>query len=301
MKLFVLCAREDKERAIDILRLARTLDLTGLALAIGPLWRTEQRRLDEHLASATHLVVVLSEAANSSSWLPFVSGLCLGSEKPLVLLRTEKTVVKEAFLAPFFLIPSLDDLGSFLETERREWKAGFQRREARRELLELGVSLRGESFAETVREGNLHAAELFIRSGLSADSRDRKGVPLLCLAAREGNAAMLRLLLSNGAGIDMQSEDRANSALMDAVAGGYEMAVHELLQAKAALDLQSKDGQTALVIAVGKSDVSMASLLLQAGASPDLADKLGFSARKYARLFHNPAMTGLFEKYPLPD
>ena len=192
----------------------------------------------------------------------------------------------------------MDELESFLEIERREWTAGFQRREARRELLELGISFRGESFAETVREGDLHAAELFIRSGLGADSRDRRGVPLLCISARESNTAMIRLLLSNGAAIDVQSEDRGNSALMDAVAGGCEVAARELVQAKAALDLQSKDGQTALVIAVGRNDVAMATLLLQAGASPDLPDKLGFSARKYAKLFHNPAMTGLFERYP---
>ncbi len=298
MKLFVLCAREDKARAVEILHLIRKLDLSGLALAIGPGWQTEQRRLDERLAAATHLMVVLSEATIRSSWLPFVSGLCLGSEKPLILLKAEKTVVREAFLAPFFLISSMDAVAAYLEIENHEWAAGFQRREARRELLELGVSFRGESFAETVREGNMHAAELFIRSGLGADSRDRKGVPLLCLAAREGNAAMLRLLLSNGAGIDVQSEDRGNSALMDAVAGGCEAATRELLQAKAALDLQSKDGQTALVIAVGKNDVVLATLLLQAGASPDLSDKLGFSARKYAKLFHNPAMADLFLKYP---
>ena len=297
MKLFVLCAREDKAQAIEILRLLRKLDLSGLALAIGPLWRTEQRRLDEHLAGATHLMVILSEAATRSSWLPFVSGLGLGSEKPLVLFRAEKTVIKEAYLAPFLLISSVDDVSSYLEIENREWSAGFRRREARRELLELGVSFRGESFAETVREGDLHAAELFINSGLGADSRDRKGVPLLCIAAREGNTAMIRLLLSNGADVDVKSEDRGNSALMDAVAGGYEVAAHELLQAKAALDLQSKDGQTALVIAVGKNDVALATLLLQNGASPDLSDKLGFSARKYAKLFHNPAMVDLFGKY----
>ena len=297
MKLFVLCAREDKARAIEILQLIRTLGLSGLALAIGPRWRMEQRRLDEHLAAATHLMVVLSDVASRSSWLPFVSGLCLGSEKPLVLFKADGTVAREAFLAPFFLISSMDSVAAYLEIENREWSAGFQRGEARRELLELGVSFRGESFAETVREGDLHAAELFIRSGLGADSRDRKGVPLLCIAAREGNTSMIRLLLSNGAGIDLQSEDRGNSALMDAVAGGHEVVAHELMRAKAALDLQSKDGQTALVIAVGKNDVALAATLLQAGASPDLPDKLGFSARKYAKLFHNPAMADLFGKY----
>ncbi len=55
---------------------------------------------------------------------------------------------------------------------------------------------------------------------------------------------------------------------------------------------------SALVIAVGKNNSTIASLLLEAGADPDLPDKLGFSARKYAKLFHDQAMSALMDRYP---
>jgi ankyrin repeat protein len=60
-------------------------------------------------------------------------------------------------------------------------------------------------------------------------------------------------------------------------------------------NLTSKDGQTALVVAVGRNDADVARLLVAGGADPDLADKLGLSARKYAALFKNPAILSLFE------
>jgi ankyrin repeat protein len=201
-------------------------------------------------------------------------------------------------LAPFFLLLSLDDLSSFIEAESSEWNAIANRRQARRDLLELGVSFRGESFADTVREGNAHAVELFMQAGFPPDTRDKKGVPMLCLAAREGNKTIVDLLLKHGASIDLQSEDRGNSALMDAVAGAHDGIAGDLLSRGAAVDLQSKDGQSALVIAVGKNNVSIAEMLLEAGADPDQQDKLGFSARKYAKLFHDPKMSALLERYP---
>jgi ankyrin repeat protein len=98
--------------------------------------------------------------------------------------------------------------------------------------------------------------------------------------------------------VDLPSEDRGNSALMDAAAGGYEGIVRSLLSRGAAVDTQSKNGQSALVIVVGKNNTAIASLLLEAGADPDLADKLGFSARKYAKLFHDQTMSDLMDRFP---
>lgn len=298
MKTFVLCDKEDKNLASDVLRLLKTLSLPATAYSIGEEWRVEKRRLDEVLASASHLIAVYTERSAVSAWLSFVAGFSLGSERPLVLFRPSRNPPQAAFLAPFFLVLSLEDLSSFLETERKEWTAVSDRREARRELLELGVSFRGESFAESVTEGNAHAVDLFIRAGLPVDTRDKKGVPILCLAVRAGNRAIVDLLLDSGSDVNVQSEDRGNSPLMDAAANGNCAIIGDLLEAGAALDLLSKDGQTALIIAVGKNDVASSTLLLEAGADPELTDKLGLSARKYAKLFHDPAMNALFDRFP---
>lgn len=276
----------------------QTLGLDASAYALAEGWGWEPRRLDELLSPSSHLIVVYSPHSASSSWLPYVAGYSLGSDRPMVLYRPDEAPPVAVFLTPFFLISTSENLRSFLESERREWSIVSVHREARRELLELGVSFRGDSFAESVREGNVHAVDLFLRAGFPVDTRDRKGVPLLCLAVREGHKAVVATLLEHGVSLDLQSEDRGNSALMDAAAGGNDSLVQELLKHRPALDLRSKDGQTALVLAVGKNCLSVAQQLLEAGADPDLPDKLGLSARKYASLFHNAPMVELFSRYP---
>jgi len=119
-------------------------------------------------------------------------------------------------------------------------------------------------------------------------------VPLLCLAARGKHRAVAELLLGRGARIDLQSEDRGYSPLMDAAQAGSADLVGLFLESGASPDLVSKDGQTALVVAVGRNDAEVARLLVSGGADPDLADKLGLTARKYAALFKNPAILSLF-------
>lgn len=291
--MHVLCDKADTEQARAILKMLQTIEISAEAFRIGKNWRTDRHRLDEVIAPATHLVVVYSMASASSAWLSFVAGFSLGSERPMILYRPSREPIQAPFLAPFFLVLSLEDLGNFLEAEKKEWTSVAERRSARRELLELGISIRGESFADTVREGNAHGVDLFLQAGFPPDTRDKKGIPVLCIAAREHNQAMVDLLIDAGADVNLRSEDRGNTALMDAVAGGFPEIAEDLIEAGTDVNIQSRDGQTALVIAVGKGDVELCKKLLDAGANPDIEDKLGFSARKYAKLFHNEALINL--------
>jgi uncharacterized protein len=133
-----------------------------------------------------------------------------------------------------------------------------------------------------------------MRAGFHPDTRDKHGVPLLCLAARGKHLAVAQILLARGAKVDLQAEDRGYSPLMDAAQAGAAELVKLFLDHGASPDLKGKDGQTALVVSVGRNDVDVARFLVSGGADPDLADKLGLSARKYAALFKNPAMLALF-------
>jgi len=293
MKVLVLCEKADAHQAKAILKMLHTIEISAEAFQIGKNWRTDKHRLDEIISSATHIVVVYSILSASSAWLSFVAGFALGSEKPMVLFRPSREPIQAPYLAPFFLVLSLEDLANFIEVEKKEWTDVAERRLARKELLELGISIRGDAFADTVREGNAHGVDLFLRAGFLPDTRDKRGVPVLCIAARENNRAMVDLLIDAGANVNLRSEDRGNTALMDAVAGGFTPIVEDLIEAGTDVNIQSKDGQTALIIAVGKGDVELCKKLLEAGADPDIEDKLGFSGRKYAKLFHNEALINL--------
>ena len=148
--------------------------------------------------------------------------------------------------------------------------------------------------------GDTKAVELFMKAGFLPDSRDKYGVPLLCLAARGKHRAVAEILLERGARIDLQSEDRGYSPLMDAAQAGSADLVALFLGKGASPDLTSKDGQTALIVAVGRNDAEVAGLLASGGADPDLCDKLGLSARKYAALFKNPDILSLFGPVAAP-
>jgi hypothetical protein len=139
---------------------------------------------------------------------------------------------------------------------------------------------------------------LFLQAGFDPDARDRHGVPMLCLAVRKCHLAVAEALLDAGASIGLKSEDRGYTALLDAVKAGPPEHVAFFLSRGADPNVESKDGQSALVIAVGKKDLASARLLLEHGADPDLADKLGMSARSYAKLFKMPEFAALFEEFP---
>jgi ankyrin repeat protein len=71
----------------------------------------------------------------------------------------------------------------------------------------------------------------------------------------------------------------------------------DLIAAGADINLKSRDGQSALIIAVGLNDEESVEILLKAGADADEPDSLGASARTYAGLFKDPAILALFKAY----
>jgi ankyrin repeat protein len=73
--------------------------------------------------------------------------------------------------------------------------------------------------------------------------------------------------------------------------------MRDLIRAGVDVNIQSKSGQTALIVAVGANEEEMVEALLKAGADPDVKDLMGTSARQYASLFHNKTIQANFETY----
>jgi uncharacterized protein len=246
---------------------------------------------------ATHFLLVASAASVTKTWFSFAVGYGYGKKARIALYRTDPSWEPPLYLKGLPIIDNGDELISFYRLEGAEWLIHQKRSASRAAILEMGISFHADSLAHCVEEGDLKAVELFLRAGFHPNSRDKHGVPLLCLATRGKHRGVVELLLEFGASIDLQSEDRGYSPLMDAVFVGSLELVELFLSRGATVDLASKDGQTALVIAVGRNDEAMARLLLENGADSGATDKLGFSARKYAELFHNSLMLSLFESH----
>lgn len=297
MEVSILLDPSGASKALSLLSHLSKAGIPAFALKLKPHWEAETRQpLEFRIRKASHVLLVVSGSSIDSTWFAFSAGWCLGNEKRLALFRTESTLPIPGYLTGFPILDSTAAAASYYETERTEWLVREARTRARSALLEIGIPFRSESLVECCRVGDVKAVKLFLQAGMIPDMRDRAGVTLLGLATRSQHPAVAELLIENGAALDIQSEDRGYSALMDAASTGSLELVEFLLKRGANPNLKSKDGQTALIIAVGRNDVALCQRLLEAGADASMTDKLGFSARRYAELFHNPEMVSLFKQ-----
>jgi len=135
---------------------------------------------------------------------------------------------------------------------------------------------------------------IFLIAGFSVNSRNNAGVPMLNIAARNGNRGVIHCLIEARADVNLTAEDRGTTALIDSVMAQHRDITDDLIKAGTNLNVRDKNGQTALTVAAGASKEKFVELLIGAGADPDIPDNLGVSARKYASLFKNEAILALF-------
>ena len=109
-----------------------------------------------------------------------------------------------------------------------------------------------------------------------------RGETALIWATHIGNEEIARLLIENGAKLDIQDEDD-KTALMHAIQHDYLKEIAKLLVEKGTnLNLQDKEGMTAVMYAIWCGEFELAVLLIEKGARLDLQDKDGKSALRWA-------------------
>jgi hypothetical protein len=293
----VLASPEDALSLDKILRSLSRVNVEAYGLKIHANWESLTRdSLIARLEKASHFLAIATDASMASSWFSFAAGYGYSRGSAVALFRFDPDREMPRYLAGLPVLDSLDELESYYRTEQATWLVQEERSASRSALLEMGISCHNDSLAQCAREGDTKAVELFMKAGFLPDARDKYGVSLLCLAARGKHRAVAEVLLARGAKINLQSEDRGYSPLMDAAQAGSADLVSLFLERGADPNLKSKDEQTALVVAVGRNDVDVVRLLVLGGADPDLPDKLGLTARKYAALFKNPSILAFFDQ-----
>jgi hypothetical protein len=293
----VLATPEDSQFLAKILARLAGVGIDTYGLKLHATWESLDRNsIIARLEKASHFLAITTAGSLNASWFTFATGFGYSRGSAFTLYRFDPDLAIPRYLAALPVLDSLEELEAFYRAEQASWIVQEEHRASRVALLEMGISVHNDSLSQCAREGDTKAVELFMKAGFHPDSRDKHGVPLLCLAARGKHRAVAEILLERGASIDQQSEDRGYTPLMDAAQAGSADLVGLFLSKGANPDLMSKDGQTALVVAVGRNDVEVASLLVSGGADADLPDKLGLTARKYAELFKNPSILALFER-----
>lgn len=143
-------------------------------------------------------------------------------------------------------------------------------------LLEQGASVNtpqvdGNTAMHWVaRNDDLAMAETLIAHGADVSAVNRVQAPPMLLAAINGSAGMISLLLEHGADPDMPLSITYDTPLMVAARTGIPEAVQVLLEAGASVNArESWAGGTALMYAVAEGHAEAAALLIKAGADID--------------------------------
>lgn len=230
------------------------------------------------------------------SWLYFITGYCIGKEKPFCqfVLHPKKVLGLSSAITQVY---EESVLLSYVKDEYAIWIHHQKVTEAKDRIISMGLGLNEDSMAKQVLLGKKSVVEDYLTVGFSPDATDDLGTPLIILALRNGKESMFSLLLENGANLDAKSEDRGNTALMEAALKGNSDLVRLLIDRGVELDTQSKNGQTALMLAVGEAQTMVALQLIYAGADVSMKDQLGMTAEKYASLFgHTQIVDAIAQK-----
>ena len=115
------------------------------------------------------------------------------------------------------------------------------------------------------------------------NARTAEDVPLLVIAARNGDVRTTRFLLESGANAKAVARDTGTTALMEFAKRGNLDGVRLLIDKGADLDAGDATGETALIYAVRSRRTRVIRALLDAGANIDMADYQGRTALDVAR------------------
>jgi ankyrin repeat protein len=115
----------------------------------------------------------------------------------------------------------------------------------------------------------------------------------LLLAARNGKAKSVRILLERGASVNA-TDDAGGTPLMWAVSKGYcDVAATILAHAPSEINLPSSGGTTILHRAIYGARAKMVLELLKRGANPNARERRGYTALHVAMLVHSAATNAI--------
>lgn len=152
-----------------------------------------------------------------------------------------------------------------------------------------GQPVTGKERAEAMRVAKKIGISLGILAGIVATIfgmyklySKRQEAKSFITAAKEGDIDAVEEFLEKGADINMQNKD-GSTALMWAANEGFEEIVKLLLQKGAAVNIQDNAGNTALMVAASKGFKEILKLLLQKGADVNMQNIYKDTPYSFAR------------------
>lgn len=138
------------------------------------------------------------------------------------------------------------------------------------------------TFVDLAGRCNKTGVEIFLFVGMNPNARNTEGRTALVLAAREDCAAVVEILLANGADANLASRQKGlesgKTALMFAAQTGREEIARRLLNRAALVNATTYYGKTALMFAAEAGHTNVVKILLSQGAAVHLATWHGWTA-----------------------
>lgn len=260
------------------------------------LWKNPRAKAPRVIMQkVTHILFIYDRNPMEYSGFMFFSGYAAGSNIPVLVMKNDFKLNFPKNILHMFVELTIESFDSYFEAEKKRFTESQKKESARLKLLEKGYSLFNANFIDVVKNNEISVAELFIEAGFNPSEWDSLGTPVLSLAVRNRCFEMSKLLIDKGAAVDLCSDDRNYSALMDAAQIGEYKSAKILLEHGANPNIQSKDGQTALILAVGRRDIEMVKILIQHYADYSIKDLMGMSAIGYAKLFRDENILNILE------
>ena len=298
MRIGIFFQADDSGFATEVLETLKKHELPGIAYKLGRTWeQLDGEEISFNFSSISHYVIVPDQASLRSRWLPFIAGFGLGGVKTVCLVLQDHAMALPNYLKNTEVFTDLGRLVEFMHEEADIWDKSYQIERAREALISLGLGINEENFAQRVAAGDEVSVGNFLRIGYSPDTANSQGVPIICVATRNGHKKIVELLLERGADVNVLSQDRGNSPLMEAAVRGDDVSVRRFLESGANPNLISKSGQTALMLAIGEGHTDIVKVLLEYKADPDIKDSLGMTARMYASIFRHEDIVSQLEAH----
>ncbi len=294
MKLSVVCS-ESRLRELPSLR--EILD--GLFIEFHAWYHNSElpeiellQGLEECLEYSTYVLCVADSEDFNSAWLHYSLGYQRGrTDRMTFWILPEEAHSIPDWTSGFVVIPgSRRNIYDYYAEVEVSWSEETTKKMARHNISVRNIEVSPRAFTETVQKGDRFLMGLFLEAGFSPSLRDSSGVPVLNHAIRSGHTYLVPPLLEAGAELNGIAEDRSTTPIMDASAAGLVDLTRILIDMGAEMDHASRDGQTAVTLAVGNGHDEAAIALIKGGADVDLKDMLGMSARKYATLYNQKSI-----------
>jgi ankyrin repeat protein len=145
--------------------------------------------------------------------------------------------------------------------------------------------------------GRTEDVSMLVKAGAALDLQNKRGDSALILATTRQHILTVKELFRAGADLNLQNEEELTALMISTISGVTDITKTLLSGENIAIDIQTKNGWSALFFAADEGNVATTKLLLKARADPLLRDNSGLTAVDVASAGENDDVYGLLRNH----